>query len=414
MTGDLLLQADLRDVVASFFDTVYATTSITAAKIYTAANVEHEGDSNTKMRMTTDNLYIEAGGLKIIHGIEANTDKILFGDADWDYMVFGDTTNAEAEISSYTYLTKLWSLRNLDVVYGIKGSTFYFTSNGEIDGDLTVDGGDVRVNGTSAEIIIATYGACGIRAINDTDLLDFSGGGDYTSGAVMTLIGDARSASAGTMKLTSGGDGADTNADILFQYRDTGGTANIGKIKSTGEWNVGLDAYKSTFTATGDWKFPADIIISSRPRAYFAYFLEGSSVHVNTAGQWDVLMGTGTLVEDAGETAWFNAEADANGNNNRITYVGANTHQMQIIADGSFVDTEGGAAILHFRVTKNGTVIPLAEEDATSANVGSDDMEVALVCHTSMATDDYIELEYKTDGDDPAVDHVQVSIVPID
>jgi hypothetical protein len=85
--------------------------------------VYHDGDTNTYWVFSTDNLKLVAGGLNGLELNEGTVDIIYHGDGAWDYQIWGDTTNAMAEISSYTYLGQLWQLRNLDVAFGGRFST---------------------------------------------------------------------------------------------------------------------------------------------------------------------------------------------------------------------------------------------------------------------------------------------------
>lgn len=374
MIGDLFLQADLRDVVSGVFDNITTTETVTTQHLIVTSTYTLVGDGTAnKISLSTTTISARAVGI---------TEAPLI------------VKNLNAYASPFSQYIQLW-LNESDVPQMILRqdgafyiSKFYGLEGGTQDIDTLINMGltdRIYLQAGGLKFLYVTEATEDKIELGDDDWdYMYTGYGAYIDTRTWS---DGNIAWSGTHDFTKG---------AKFTTATITGTS-----------------YIETLTV-GDLTVTGNVDISSVPRAYFAYFLEGSSVYVNTAGVFAVLMGTGTLVEDNKESAWFKTAADVHGNNNRVTYVGPNTHQMLIITDGSFIDTEGGAAALHFRVTKNGTAIPLAEADGTSANVGSDDIDVSIVCHTEMATDDYIELEYKTDGDDPAVDHVHLSITPID
>ncbi|GAH47570.1 unnamed protein product, partial [marine sediment metagenome] len=73
-----------------------------------------------------DDTLLRVGGLDMLRGIEGGTDIIHLGDADWDYLVIGDTTTG-VNLSTYNYSDGSW----------------------DIAGDMEINGGD-KVIATSS------------------------------------------------------------------------------------------------------------------------------------------------------------------------------------------------------------------------------------------------------------------------
>jgi len=116
MTGELIVSSTTR-----------ITENATLEKnIYLGGFLFHYGDTNTYLRFSDDDVLIQAGALKIIQGCEGTTDVIHIGDADWDYMIIGDTTTA-VYITTYTYSTGEWSFPA--DVYVNKGDKVIATSS---------------------------------------------------------------------------------------------------------------------------------------------------------------------------------------------------------------------------------------------------------------------------------------------
>lgn len=155
-----------------------------------------------------------------------------------------------------------------------------------------------------------------------------------------------------------------------------------------------------------------DITIASRPCAYFSYYLNGSSLTtINTGDTYELICGTGIILSIS---AWFNAVTDANGNDNRITYVGTNTHKFFISIDGCIRTNSATPSVPSIQVRENGTAIPFAE-NSPYLSVQNKDTSFSIGCIVELATNDYLELWATTDdGDDLLADHIQVVAVAID
>ncbi len=122
-------------------------TVVSSGNIYANKDVVHgRADANTKLDFGDDQIALVAGSKDVIRGIEAAVDTICVGDGTWDYMIFGDTTNYINEITTYTYSTKLWSMINLAVRYGVRASSFRFTIGGTIDAGGTITGDPNFIN----------------------------------------------------------------------------------------------------------------------------------------------------------------------------------------------------------------------------------------------------------------------------
>jgi hypothetical protein len=169
--------------------------------------------------------------------------------------------------------------------------------------------------------------------------------------------------------------------------------------------NTGLHVASMTATL---FTLPGDMLVSSRPCATFEYFLNASSVTEITAGTWTIACGTGTLI---GTSAWFNNVADTQGNNNRLTYVGPNTHKFRISVSGCLQTPSATATTPSIRIIKNGVFLNLAET-SPYLSTQSKDTPFAVQTIGSLATNDYIEVQLTTDdSDDLAIDHMQVNII---
>ncbi len=411
----------------------------------------HSDDVNTELYFTDDYGRLTTGGLSVIEGDENGTDIITLGGSNWDYMYTGYGAFID---------TRAWSTGDRDFSGSIKsrgditgmenvsrvvissivsaGAKGLFLTDKDGVGIFVEDGGNVGIGTSNPTVKLEVNG----KYLSNTAAVDTI---NVPNGQIKTKWLNVSSTSSFEQRVHSGFgllhlNDTDTEiffSDDLIQFQAGSLQFLVGTEATIDSIEIGSDDWDtltigtvignkvSTYTySSGDWDFPGDVTIagdltfsgdviaSSQPRAYFAYSLEGSSVYVNTADVYSVLMGTGTLIEDNKESEWFYAAVDINGNLNRITYGGPNTHQMKIILTASFVDTEAGVMILHCSVTKNGTIIPLAEQDGTST-VQSDDIDIPIVCHTEMTTGDYIEIKYRTDGDNPAVDHAQISITVI-
>lgn len=107
--------------------------------------IEHYNDPNTKIIFTVDGMSLMVGSFTGIRLQElvANS-RIFIGGGNWQYINFGCTTTvcAMMEISTYTFASYLWSLRNVDVFFGVKATTGTFklvetTTISARDGDGT-------------------------------------------------------------------------------------------------------------------------------------------------------------------------------------------------------------------------------------------------------------------------------------
>jgi len=79
----------------------------------------------------------------------------------------------------------------------------------------------------------------GFYSVDDSHIINIGGGSDFLSGAGIVLVGDSRAINPGRLVLRSGGDGANTNANIDFEYRDTSGIKSLARISSNGYMLLG-------------------------------------------------------------------------------------------------------------------------------------------------------------------------------
>lgn len=154
-----------------------------------------------------------------------------------------------------------------------------------------------------------------------------------------------------------------------------------------------------------------DVSMSSRPVCTFSYWLWYSSITtINTAGVFELVCGTGTLISDS---AWFNALPDRNGNNNKLTYAGTKAHKFQITITGC-IESPSNTTTPYFRIYKNGQWLNIVEVSPFISTLNKD-VAFSMNTVTTLTNGDYIELYASSeDADDLALDHAQISIIPID
>ena len=134
---------------------VSSTTRITGnatleKNAYLGGFLFHYGDTNTYLRFSDDDVLIQAGALQIIQGCEGTIDVIHLGDADWDYLVIGDTTTG-VYLTTFTYSTGEWSFPA--DVYINKGDKVIATSS------MTWTKGDMLYYDGANWVMVSTAGA---------------------------------------------------------------------------------------------------------------------------------------------------------------------------------------------------------------------------------------------------------------
>ena len=147
--GEVTINLNLKPQVENITASVEGSFNevVSSNNIYANKDVVHgRDDANTKLDFGNDQIALVAGSKDVIRGIEAAVDTICVGDGTWVYMIFGDSTNFINEVTTYTYSTKLWSMINLAIRYGIHASSFRFTIGGTVDAGGIITGDPDFIN----------------------------------------------------------------------------------------------------------------------------------------------------------------------------------------------------------------------------------------------------------------------------
>lgn len=151
---------------------------------------------------------------------------------------------------------------------------------------------------------------------------------------------------------------------------------------------------------------------SSQPIACLLYSHGGSTVtEINAGNTYELLCGTWAV---QGVTAWFNAVTDANGNNNRLTYVGINIHKFKITLNGCLKQIDAGATTAIVKLYINDADASADLRSSVSINNQNDDASVSLAYIVLLEANDVLEWWITTDdGDEIAGDWLQWNVFAV-